>query len=220
MFGVLVVKNTDSDLGYLASFSGKLADESLPNKFVPPIFNMITEGSFYEQGEKEIEKIGEKIQQLKKDKNYLLNKKLLKKHTEYVKEDLAIQRKKMRTSKHLRKHQKEEASLRLDDKSFEVFTKKLIQESFNDQFFYRELQEYYENKIKKIKNSLLLFENNIEEHIRNRKKISKTIQNTLFEKYQFLNQQKEQKWLLDIFDNASVRPPAGCLLYTSPSPRD
>jgi len=138
-----------------------------------------------------------------------LNKKLLKKHTEYVKEDLAIQRKKMRTSKHIRKHQKEEARLRLDDKSFEVFTKKLIQESFNDQFFYRELQEYYENKIKKIKNSLLLFENNIEEHIRNRKKISKTIQNTLFEKYQFLNQQKEQKGLLDIFDNASVRPPAG-----------
>ena len=209
MFGVLVVKNTDGDLGYLASFSGKLADESLPNKFVPPIFNMRTQGSFYEQGEKEIEKIGGKIQQLKKDKNYLLNKKLLKKHTEYVKKDLAIQRKKMRTSKHLRKHQKEEARLRLDDKSFEVFTKKLIQESFNDQFFYRELQEYYEDKIKKIKKSLLLFENTIEEHIRNRKKISKTIQNTLFEKYQFLNQQKEQKGLLDIFDNASARPPAG-----------
>ena len=209
MFGVLVVKNTDGDLGYLASFSGKLADESLPNKFVPPIFNMRTQGSFYEQGEKEIEKIGGKIQQLKKDKNYLLNKKLLKKHTEYVKKDLAIQRKKMRTSKHLRKHQKKEARLRLDDKSFEVFTKKLIQESFNDQFFYRELQEYYEDKIKKIKKSLLLFENTIEEHIRNRKKISKTIQNTLFEKYQFLNQQKEQKGLLDIFDNASARPPAG-----------
>ena len=209
MFGVLVVKNTDGDLGYLASFSGKLADESLPNKFVPPIFNMRTQGSFYEQGEKEIEKIGRKIQQLKKDKNYLLNKKLLKKHTEYVKKDLAIQRKKMRTSKHLRKHQKKEARLRLDDKSFEVFTKKLIQESFNDQFFYRELQEYYEDKIKKIKKSLLLFENTIEEHIRNRKKISKTIQNTLFEKYQFLNQQKEQKGLLDIFDNASARPPAG-----------
>ena len=209
MFGVLVVKNTDGDLGYLASFSGKLADESLPNKFVPPIFNMRTQGSFYEQGEKEIEKIGGKIQQLKKDKNYLLNKKLLKKHTEYVKKDLAIQRKKMRTSKHLRKHQKKEARLRLDDKSFEVFTKILIQESFNDQFFYRELQEYYEDKIKKIKKSLLLFENTIEEHIRNRKKISKTIQNTLFEKYQFLNQQKEQKGLLDIFDNASARPPAG-----------
>ena len=115
----------------------------------------------------------------------------------------------MRISKLTRKHQKKEARLKLDDKNFEVFTKKLIQESFNDQFFYRELQEYYENKIKKIKNSLLVFENNIEEHIYNRKKISKTLQNTLFQKYQFLNQQKEQKGLLDIFDNSSIKPPAG-----------
>jgi tRNA pseudouridine32 synthase/23S rRNA pseudouridine746 synthase len=126
-----------------------------------------------------------------------------------VEEDLSIQRKKMRISKLTRKHQKKEARLKLDDKNFEVFTKKLIQESFNDQFFYRELQEYYENKIKKIKNSLLVFENNIEEHIYNRKKISKTLQNTLFQKYQFLNQQKEQKGLLDIFDNSSIKPPAG-----------
>ena len=115
----------------------------------------------------------------------------------------------MRISKLTRKHKKKEARIKLDDKNFEVFTKKLIQESFNDQFFYRELQEYYENKIKKIKNSLLVFENNIEEHIYNRKKISKTLQNTLFQKYQFLNQQKEQKGLLDIFDNSSIKPPAG-----------
>ena len=209
MFGVLIVKNTDDALGYLAAFSGKLADESLPNKFVPPIFNMRTQGGFYEQGEKEIERIGEKIQLIKKDKNYLLSNKLLEKHIKYVEEDLSFQRKKMRISKLTRKHQKKEARLKLDDKNFEVFTKKLIQESFNDQFFYRELQEYYENKIKKIKNGLLVFENNIEEHIYNRKKISKTLQNTLFQKYQFLNQQKEQKGLLDIFNNSSIKPPAG-----------
>ena len=52
MFGVLIVKKTDNSLGYLAAFSGKLADKSLPDKFVPPIFNMRTEGSFYIQGEK------------------------------------------------------------------------------------------------------------------------------------------------------------------------
>ena len=153
MFGVLIVKNTEGTLGYLAAFSGKLDDESLPNKFVPPIFNMRTQGGFYEQGEKKIEKIGEKIQQIKKDKNYLLNKKLLEKHIKYVEEDLSIQRKKMRISKLTRKHQKKEARIKLDDKNFEVFTKKLIQESFNDQFFYRELQEYYEDKIKKIKDN-------------------------------------------------------------------
>ena len=209
MFGVLVVKNTDGDLGYLASFSGKLADESLPNKFVPPIFNMRTEGSFYEQGEKEIEKIGEKIQQIKKDKNYLLNKKLLKKHTEYVKEDLAIQRKKMRTSKHIRKHQKEEARLRLDDKSFKVFTKKLIQESFNDQFFYKELVAYYIQKEAENRRELDAFEKQIAALKKARKEASALLQKTLFEKFQFLNQQKETKALIDIFNNPAINPPAG-----------
>ena len=57
MFGVLVVKKADNTLGYIAAFSGKLADKSLPDIFVPPIFNMRTEGSFYIQGEKKIEEI-------------------------------------------------------------------------------------------------------------------------------------------------------------------
>lgn len=47
MFGVLVVKNNENKIGYLAAFSGKLADNSLPEKFVPPVFNMRTDGSFY-----------------------------------------------------------------------------------------------------------------------------------------------------------------------------
>ena len=84
-----------------------------------------------------------------------------------------------------------------------------MQESFNDQFYFRELQEYYDQKIKKIKTTLLSFEKKIEELTQNRKEISKNLQNTLFEKYQFLNQQKEQKGLLDIFDSTSSKPPAG-----------
>ena len=209
MFGVLVVKKTDNSLGYLASFSGKLADESLPNKFVPPIFNMRTHGSFYIKAEKKIEEIGGKIQSIKDDKNYLSSKKLLEKYTKHVEEDLVIVRKKLRKSKLIRRHQKKEARVKLDENSFEIFSKKLMQESFNDQFYFRELQEYYDQKIKKIKTTLLSFEKNIEELTQNRKEISKNLQNTLFEKYQFLNQQKEQKGLLDIFDSTSSKPPAG-----------
>ena len=34
MFGILVVKKTDNSLGYLAAYSGKLADNSFPDKFL------------------------------------------------------------------------------------------------------------------------------------------------------------------------------------------
>ena len=37
----------------------------------------------------------------------------------------------------------------LTDSAISSLNKKLVQESFNDQFYYRELQEYYQKKIKK-----------------------------------------------------------------------
>ncbi len=46
MFGILVVQNQQNEIGYLAAFSGKLADKSLPTQFVPPVFNMRAQGSF------------------------------------------------------------------------------------------------------------------------------------------------------------------------------
>ena len=209
MFGILVVKKIDNSLGYLAAFSGKLADKSLPDKFVPPIFNMRTEGSFYIQGEKKIEKIGAEIQLLKKDENYLSLKKSLKKLRKKIEEDLAAQRKKMKTSKLSRRLQKKEASANLDAANFNILNKKLIQESYNDQFYYKELQEYYSYKIEESKTLLADFENKIIDLMALRKKTSAILQNTLFEKYQFLNQFKEQKGLLAIFNNPSSRPPAG-----------
>ena len=209
MFGVLVVKKTDNSLGYLAAFSGKLADKSLPDKFVPPIFNMRTEGNFYIQGEKKIEKIGAEIQLLKKDENYLSLKKSLKKLSKKIEEDLAAQRKKMKTSKLSRRLQKKEAESNLDATNFNILNKKLIQESYNDQFYYKELQEYYFYKIEESKTLLADFENKIIGLMALRKKTSAILQNTLFEKYQFLNQFKEQKGILDIFNNPSSMPPAG-----------
>jgi tRNA pseudouridine32 synthase/23S rRNA pseudouridine746 synthase len=209
MFGILVVKKADNSLGYLAAYSGKLADNSFPDKFVPPIFNMRSEGSFYIESEKKIEKIGEKIELIKKDENYLSLKKSLKKLSKKIEEDLAAQRKKMKTSKLSRRLQKKEASANLDAANFNILNKKLIQESYNDQFYYKELQEYYSYKIEESKTPLADFENKIIGLMALRKKTSAILQNTLFEKYQFLNQQKETKGLLAIFNNPSSRPPAG-----------
>jgi tRNA pseudouridine32 synthase/23S rRNA pseudouridine746 synthase len=209
MFGVLVVKNLQNEIGYLTAFSGKLTDKSLPEKFVPPIFNMRTEGSFYIKGEKEIEQIGKEISLLKNNRTYLSLKKSVKKLNKKIENDLAFQRKKMKLSKQERKIRKRNAQTELNQQEFKKFNETLIQESFNQQFFYKELVEYYENKIEKSNQQLKDFENKITTLKQNRKSISAKLQNTLFGKYQFLNQQKEQKGLLEIFNNPDVKPPAG-----------
>lgn len=64
MFGVLVVKNKTGTIGYLAAFSGKLAGANHHSKFVPPVFDLLTEGSFLNEGMKELTNINNKIKAL------------------------------------------------------------------------------------------------------------------------------------------------------------
>src|SRR5690554_3808055 len=71
MFGVLVVKNSDGDLGYLAAFSGKLANSNHHKHFVPPVFDMLTEGSFFLEGELKINAVNAKISELEENEKYL-----------------------------------------------------------------------------------------------------------------------------------------------------
>jgi tRNA pseudouridine32 synthase/23S rRNA pseudouridine746 synthase len=209
MFGVLVVKNSQNEIGYLAAFSGKLADKSLPEKFVPPVFNMRTEGSFYIKGEKEIDLINLQLSDLNKDYNYLYLKKTFKKTAKNIDENLALARKKLKLNRADRKARKKEGQTTLSESDFNILNKKLVQESFNDQFFYKELVEYYDDKIAKKRQELAVFEDEIAALKKQRKEKSNYLQQTLFSKYAFLNQAKEKRDLLDIFDNPAIKPPAG-----------
>ena len=209
MFGVLVVKNEKDQIGYLTAFSGKLADKSLPEQFVPPVFNMRTTGSFYIKGELEIDAMTAQLGSLEKDEKYLELQKLVTENTAIIQTDLAFQRNRMKLAKSDRKIQKKKASAILDDIEFEKLTKKLTQESYNNQFFIKELQEYYQTKIEKISLEFRVFEDKIIALKKERKEKSNYLQQTLFSKYAFLNQQKELKNLLSIFNNPAIKPPAG-----------
>ena len=209
MFGVLVVNNEQNQLGYLTAFSGKLADKSLPEQFVPPVFNMRTSGSFYIKGELEIDAMNAQLSVLKKDTDYLKLKKLVAKNTAMIQTDLAFQRNRMKLAKRARKSERKAAIGLLNDLEFKNLTQKLTQESYNNQFFIKELQEYYQAKIKKISKEFKLFEDKITSLKKERKEKSNYLQQTLFSKYAFLNQQKELKNLLAIFNDPAIKPPAG-----------
>ena len=209
MFGVLIVKNKQNEIGYLAAFSGKLADKSLPKKFVPPVFNMRTDGSFYLKGEEEINQINAQLTILKRDSTYLKLKKSLQKIIKNVEIDLSKERRKLKVQKVERKARKKIGKSTLGDFDYNSLKKKLIQESFNDQFYYRELQEYYEDKIHKKRTVVAVYEDKIALLKKERKEKSNFLQQTLFSKYAFLNQEKEKVSLVTIFKNPKVKPPAG-----------
>lgn len=61
MFGVLVVKNHQNKTGYLAAFSGKLGGANHHAKFVPPVFDSLTENNFLNRGMDELNKMNQEI---------------------------------------------------------------------------------------------------------------------------------------------------------------
>jgi tRNA pseudouridine32 synthase/23S rRNA pseudouridine746 synthase len=64
MFGVLAVKNTHGELGYLCTFSGKLADEPHDPRFVPSLFDIATNDYFITKGMLELSAMGDQIKRM------------------------------------------------------------------------------------------------------------------------------------------------------------
>lgn len=61
MFGVLVVRTEQGELGYLSAFSGKLAGGNHHALFVPPVFDSLKDGDFLNTGMTELTLMNEEI---------------------------------------------------------------------------------------------------------------------------------------------------------------
>ncbi len=64
MFGVLVVRNQQNEIGYLSAFSGKIAGGNHHAKLVPPVYDGLRPGSFLNNGMEELTRINQKIKLL------------------------------------------------------------------------------------------------------------------------------------------------------------
>lgn len=194
MFGVLVVKNKESKLGYLAAVSGKLQEEFPPNFLVPSIDNLDL-STFKDQ----VEKINTDLKKLKENQTY---KELsIKKDTldtsskEKIKDfrSVMIEAKKERKKKRQEDHNENE----------------LIKESLHYKYQFKLLKEELQIKIDEINDQLYPFEKKIEDLNNKRKVILKDLQKKHFEQYNFLNKYGEVKNLKELFVKTSPPPGSG-----------
>lgn len=210
MFGVLVVQDKNGKVGYLSAFSGKVADSNQHEKFVPPVFDMLTEGSFFNEGVKPINEINKKIKELEKNEVYLNWKAEYDKIVEKSEKSIADFRQIMRENKAERRKIRKEKKLTLNQNEYELVEADLIKQSHRDQYMLRVLTEEWSQKLEKIQIEIDVFENELEALKTERKERSSALQNRLFESYSFLNIKREEKHLRDIFEETIFeRPPAG-----------
>ena len=202
MFGLLLVKNQAGTLGYLAAFSGKLNESVNIPGFVLPVFDTLVFDGFYKTGERELDEMNRTIEALQRTPQYLSKIEAL----ELLKlNHLAELEKKSKEIKVAKANRK---ALRLDASS--QLLEQLSQQSIEEQLWlkWKKRQMLQEQRV--IQEEINAFELEIQALKNERKALSQQLQQQLFENYTFLNAQKEEKNLLEIFKifGADV-PPAG-----------
>lgn len=209
MFGVLVVENQQNEIGYLAAFSGKLADKNHHKKFVPPVFDILTEDSFFLKGMNELNLINDQLKTLEKDSNYIALKELHNTENTLIKTEIEAFRELMRIAKKNRKIRKKQGEKELSSLDFEELNKNLIRESLSYQHQLKVFTKFCEQRIANTKTKLDKFQEKIDALKKKRKKKSALLQQQIFEKYQFLNKDGDLKSLSDIFTNTLPTAGAG-----------
>ena len=145
MFGVLVVKNQHNELGYLAAVSGKLAGSNQHQYFVPPIFDMLEENSFFLNEEVHLNALNRKIESLERSEELALAKQNLDLLKNSWDKDLDELKSKLKLQKKERKEIRTRLKATLSDDEYELLMENMRSESLKDK---QELQRFQHDMYK------------------------------------------------------------------------
>jgi tRNA pseudouridine32 synthase / 23S rRNA pseudouridine746 synthase len=198
MFGALVVQNQQGELGHLWAFSGKLAEKNHLPHFVPTVFDMLTEDSFFKKDEILLNQLNTEIETLEKDTNYLIGLNNLEQVKQQAEIEIQTQKENIKLGKKKRAERRQTAT--------ETEREQLNIQSQEEGILLKKMTQYWQYKLNDAINELAFFTNKINELKELRKTKSAQLQQQLFDNYSFLNQYGNLKSLGTIFNN---NPPAG-----------
>lgn len=209
MFGVLVVKANDGSLGYLKAFSGKLGNENHHPGFVPPVFDMLTQQSYFLKEEEVLNAINSKIEKIETNHSFIHLKLEIDRFRTHSEQLIINKKAQLKQLKLERKEIREQNKTALSVADFKILEDDLVKQSLRDK---HELKVFIEEIEQQLQNLIVekdIFDAELKSLKNERKEKSNALQNYLFNQYQFLNKNKNNKGLIDIFkDTALGRPPA------------
>lgn len=204
MFGVLVVEDEAGNLGFLAAFSGKMANSNHHKYFVPPVFDILQEDGFFLKKVEELNLLNSTVTDLEKDNaEQQACEAVYTSIKQQSEAEIAEIKDQIKKNKQLRKLKRQTLQ---DEKSLA----ELSEESKKEQVYLKHIKSKWKKKLLEAENKLNAALQAIEKIKKQRKQESNKLQQEIFEAYTFLNQKQETASLLSIFkDTYTKRPPAG-----------
>ena len=202
MFGVLIVRTGEGEVGYLAAFSGILAGKNRHTYFVPPVYDVQEPDGFFRIEEEQISGINRRIEELQADVRYKDCKQRLTDETILAGQVLDDIRERMKAAKVERD--------RLRSTVTRVDSEQLIRESQFQKAELKRQKQYWKDHLASLQAEVEVFETEIERLKAERKTRSAALQQWLFKQFRMLNARGEERDLCNLFkDTVQKTPPAG-----------
>lgn len=204
MFGVLVVRDKDGSIGYLAAFSGLFMGSNNVEGFVPPVFDLQNPDGYFKREEAEISAINAKIKGLEASAEYIAAKSALEAVKCAADEALDGMRAEFAANKARRAQLRAGGALTADDEST------LIKASQFEKAEFKRAQRAWQAKIVEKEDLLKIFTDKKALYVAERRSRSAALQQWLFRQFVMQNGRGEKRTLLDIFkEHRGCIPPAG-----------
>ena len=205
MFGVLVVRNQEGTMGYLAAFSGNLAGSNCHEFFVPPVYDLLNPEDHFKEEEKQISQINQTITELEKEfytpQAFQAHLASIEQETEH---EINEYRKTMKASQEKRNMLRMQGNL--SDADLEDLNKQSQFEKAELKRIKTRRQAYLDAIIAQAKP----WQDKLQSLKEERKTRSLALQQWIFRQFRMRNALGEAKDLCDIFANtAQLIPPAG-----------
>ena len=210
MFGVLIVRNAENELGYIQAFSGMMSSQTVVNGFAPPVYDILDPESYFQKKTRVLALLTEAIQSLQIDPS----RQSMKTQYELIESNyyqkFKEQKAKHKSDKRARKLIREEKQNNIPEEEYKFLLTRHKQESLNAQFLLQSYGEYIDQELALAKVKYLTSSIKLDALKQKRKSKSNALQQWLFDQYNFLNISGEKRNVIDIFRNRVIDvPPSG-----------
>jgi len=207
MFGVMITENVEGHIGYIAAFSGKLAESNFITGFVPPIYDTLNPNGFYKQGEAHLNILNDKIEALEQSEQLKQAISNLDQTKAEVEKSLDAFKRNAKLEKQNRKQKRVEVEQNLSNSDKNTFFENLKQQSIQSNIKLKYLKLDCEARIKSAEKKYNDLLQPIEAFKTERKTLSASLQKQIHEQYRLLNAKGETKDLVDIFKSTALEKP-------------
>ncbi|WP_448211738.1 pseudouridine synthase [Colwellia sp. MEBiC06753] len=225
MYGVLVVKNQQGQIGYLAAVSGK--QDNLPTLarsiFVPAVFEPNTEDEYFIAQQITVNQLNDEISHISASLSFISRQATLASEQQAAEFQISRLQQQLAANRQQRKKTRQwleqalqgaelttEITAEITSEQHKKMSIQLSRESVQDKKQLAALKAYWQQRIKAAEEKLDEITNQLIQLKKARKKLSSSLQKRLFKQYQLLNINGEVKNLIELFQQTiSPIPPAG-----------